>query len=96
MGEDNSQESKYKSTAVLAQIELSYILLQPDAQTKFMLLTDFQSRTGQCVEDCVRENIPVSRALYKADTRARAEIEKIYSDHSDILDLLGIENPRNI
>ena len=91
---DNSQDSKYMSTAVLAKLELDLILQHPDAQTRFMLLTDFQNRTDKCVDDLVRENIPVSRALYKADARARAEIEKMYTDYGDIFDFLGIENPR--
>ena len=81
--------------AANAKLELGYILRQPDVQTRFSLLADFQQRTGKCVEDCVRENIPICSSLYNADKKAKVEMEKLYSDYSGIFDLLGIEDPRN-
>lgn len=94
MDGETPEKSKYMSTAVLAQLELNQILQHSDVQTRFSLLADFQSRTGQCVEDCVRENVPVCRALYQTDKKARAEIEKLYTDYSAIFELLGIEDSK--
>ncbi|MBW2965650.1 hypothetical protein KY342_00940 [Candidatus Woesearchaeota archaeon] len=93
MERETSQNKMYMRIAATARQELGFILRESDIIKRFHLLSDFQNRTNQCVEDCVRENIPMCQNLYYADIRAKAEIQKFYHCYSGILDKLGIEEP---
>jgi hypothetical protein len=94
MAREDRQTRMLKRVGASAQHELQYILGEKDVLKRFYLLTDLQKRTGQCVEDCIRDNIPVSKGLNYADKRARAELQKFYSKYGGILDKLGIEEPK--